>query len=67
MSENKSWTVIPIMDGDDMIVELPDELLKQLDWREGDSIEYDISDGKCIVKNKTADERKNGTSSNPPK
>lgn len=64
MSENKSWTVIPVMDGEDMIVELPDELIQQLGWQVGDAIEYDIVDGKCLVRNKTAEERKNGTSGN---
>ena len=62
-----SWTVIPVMDGDDMIIELPDELLEQLGWEQGDEIVYDVRDGQCFVSNPTAEKRKNGTVKNSTK
>lgn len=58
-----SWTITPQWDGDDMIVVFPDDLMEQLGWLEGDTLHYDIRDGKCFVTNPTADERKkDGTS-----
>ena len=38
------WTITPQWDGDDMIINLPDELLEKLGWLEGDSINYDVRD-----------------------
>ena len=35
----------------DLLVPLPPELLKELDWKEGDEIQFDIgTDGRIIVR-----------------
>jgi len=64
----QQWTITPEMDGEDMIIKFPDELMEQLGWLEGDTINYDIRDGQCFVTNPDADKRKNnGTSEDTPK
>ena len=59
----KHWTITPEWDGEDMIINLPEDLLEQLGWMEGDNIVYDIRDGQCFVTNPTADERKKNATS----
>ena len=46
-SETKRWT-IPV--GEDGILTLPDELWEELDWQEGDTLEWvDREDGSFIL------------------
>lgn len=44
------WTVTPEVDGDDMILPLPDDMIKTLGWQQGDIIDWSIEDGKVIAK-----------------
>jgi bifunctional DNA-binding transcriptional regulator/antitoxin component of YhaV-PrlF toxin-antitoxin module len=37
----------------DAIIELPDELVKELDWQVGDTLEYEIVGKTAIIKNLT--------------
>lgn len=59
----KQWTITPEMDGEDMIIKFPDDLMEEMGWQEGDTINYDVRDGKCFVTNPTADERKKNATS----
>lgn len=46
-----------ILDDGDALVELSPELLKELDWREGDEIDIVTKDKKIIVKNLSKENR----------
>jgi len=46
-----------ILDNGDALVELSPELLKELDWREGDEIDFVTKDKKIIVKNLSKENR----------
>jgi hypothetical protein len=37
---NNTWTAILEEDGDDLIMPLPQELLDELDWHTGDTLEW---------------------------
>ena len=37
---NTSYTVTLEEDGDDLIMPIPDQVLEQLDWKEGDELEW---------------------------
>jgi antitoxin component of MazEF toxin-antitoxin module len=54
---SKSYTtkVVEICDNGDAIVELPDELVKELGWSIGDTLDYEMKDGKVYIKNLTKD------------
>ena len=41
----------------DAIVELPDELVEELDWRVGDSLDYKLEGKSVIITNLTKNER----------
>ena len=46
MQSNKVWTVEIQQDEDDLILPLPQEMLKELDWTEGDVLNWiDNEDG----------------------
>jgi bifunctional DNA-binding transcriptional regulator/antitoxin component of YhaV-PrlF toxin-antitoxin module len=45
----KSW-VLPV--DEDGVITLPEELLEQTGWKEGDTLVYEISDGGVIVRRK---------------
>ena len=46
MTNNSTWTVTVIEDGEDVILPFPDELLATTGWREGDTLEWiDNEDG----------------------
>ena len=49
----KSYTskVLEICDNGDAVIELPDELVKELGWKIGDVLNYEEKDGKIFVKN----------------
>lgn len=56
---NKTYTakVVAIDCFGDAIVELPDELVEELDWRVGDSLDYKVKDKTVIITNLTKNER----------
>ena len=39
-----SFTVTLEEDGDDVVMPIPEDILKSLDWNEGDLLEWDIND-----------------------
>jgi len=46
----------------DAIVQLPDKLVEELDWRVGDTLDYELVDKSIIIKNLTK-EKRNATNS----
>ena len=46
---NTSYTVTLEEDGDECILPLPDEVLDQLDWQEGDMLEWIVNDDNTIT------------------
>ena len=46
---NTSYTVTLEEDGDECILPLPDEILDELDWQEGDVLEWIINDDNTIT------------------
>jgi len=55
MSNNEKSRYEVIMQEDpetgDTLIPLPDELLKQLGWKEGDDIQFDVDDkGRIIIR-----------------
>ena len=42
----------------DAIVELPDALVEELDWRVGDNLDYEVKDKSVVITNLTKNERK---------
>ena len=55
MSKSYTTKVVEICDNGDAIVELPDELVKELGWSIGDTLDYEMKDGKVYIKNSTKD------------
>lgn len=41
----------------DAIIELPDDLVKELDWQVGDKLDYTMEDKSVIITNLTKNER----------
>ena len=39
-NQNTSYTVTLEEDGEDLIMPIPDQVLQQLDWKEGDELEW---------------------------
>jgi len=48
-THNTSYTVTLEEDGDDLLMPIPEEVLKELDWKEGDELEWDLQSDKSIV------------------
>jgi hypothetical protein len=46
---NTSYTVTLEEDGDECILPLPDEILDELDWQEGDILEWVVNDDNTIT------------------
>jgi hypothetical protein len=45
------WTAYLEQDGDDLILPIPDEVLEELNWKEGDVLIWDIKpDGSIILR-----------------
>lgn len=42
--------VVEICDNGDAIVELPPELLEEMGWKEGDTLDISEKDGRVIIK-----------------
>jgi hypothetical protein len=49
MSKIYTTKVVEICDNGDAIVELPDELVTQLGWEIGDTLDYKMKDGDFLV------------------
>ena len=47
--QNTNYTVTLEEDGDDCILPLPDEILNELDWQEGDMLEWIVNDDNTIT------------------
>jgi len=47
---NTSYIITLVEDGDDLILPLPDEILKNLDWNEGDDLEWSIINSVITLK-----------------
>jgi AbrB family looped-hinge helix DNA binding protein len=50
--------VVEICDNGDAIVELPPELLEEMGWKEGDTLDISEKDGKIIIKKIDEEDRK---------
>jgi len=49
----KTWTAYIQKDGDDLILPFPDDLLQELNWKEGDVLEWDVRpDGSIVLTRK---------------
>lgn len=46
-----------ICENGDAIIELPDELVKELDWQIGDTLDYKMKDGLVYMKNLSKEKR----------
>lgn len=55
MNTNKSYTgqVTEICENGDAIITFSDEMINDLDWREGDVIDIDFKNGVVVLKNLT--------------
>ena len=60
MKKSKTFTakVLEICDNGDAIIELPPELLKEMGWKEGDTLNISDEDGKIIIKKIDEEDRK---------
>ena len=44
-------TVITVeQEGDDLVLPIPDDILQELGWEEGEELEWEISNGAIILK-----------------
>ena len=50
--------VIEICDNGDAIIELPPELLEEMGWKEGDTLDISDENGKIIIKKIDEEDRK---------
>jgi AbrB family looped-hinge helix DNA binding protein len=50
--------VVEICDNGDAIVELPPELLEEMGWKEGDTLDISEKDGRVIIKKIDEEDRK---------
>ena len=50
--------VVEICDNGDAIVELPPELLEEMGWKEGDTLDISEKDGRVIIKKIDEEHRK---------
>jgi len=48
-NQNTSYTVTLEEDGDECILPLPDELMDQLGWYDGDELEWIVNDDNTIT------------------
>ena len=60
MKKSKTFTakVLEICDNGDAIIELPPELLEEMGWKEGDTLDISEKDGKIIIKKIDEEDRK---------
>ena len=48
-NHNTNYTITLEEDGDECILPLPDEILDELDWQEGDILEWVVNDDNTIT------------------
>ena len=48
-----STKVLEVLDNGDAVIELPEELMEELGWKLGDTIDYEFKDGQIFVRNLT--------------
>ena len=41
---NNKWTAYVEQDGDDLVIPLPDDMLKELGWKTGDTLIWNINE-----------------------
>lgn len=60
----KTYTskVVEIMENGDAILELPQEMLDELGWKEGDVLDFVESNNCIVMKNLTKEEKENVSS-----
>jgi hypothetical protein len=44
-----TWTAYVKQDGDDIILPLPDELLAEMKWKEGDVLVWEVSENGSVT------------------
>lgn len=54
ITHNTSYTVTLEEDGEDCVLPLPDEILDELDWNEGDILEWIVNEDNTITIRKAA-------------
>ena len=59
MKKSKRYTtkVVEICENGDAIVELPDELVKELGWEVGDTLDYEMKNKVVYIKNLSKEKR----------
>ena len=57
MSKKYESKVLEICDNGDAIVELPDELVKELGWEVGDTLNYEMKNEAVYIKNLSKEKR----------
>jgi hypothetical protein len=48
--------VVEILENGDAIIQLPEDMLNDLKWYEGDTLDISVVDGAVYIKNLTKDE-----------
>ena len=61
MSKNYVSKVLAIDCFGNAIIELPDELFDELDWRVGDELDYDVKKDKSVIVKNLTKEKRNAT------
>lgn len=49
-NQTTSYTVTVEEDGDDIILPIPEEILKTMDWNEGDTLEWDVNNNVITLR-----------------
>jgi antitoxin component of MazEF toxin-antitoxin module len=49
--------VLEICENGDALVELPNELVKELNWEIGDTLDYELKNGSVFIKNLSKEKR----------
>ena len=57
MSNSFICKVSEICENGDAIIEFPDELVNELDWRVGDELDYSLEGKSVLIKNLTKEKR----------
>lgn len=58
LNEKYTCDVVEICDNGDAIVQLPEELCIELDWRPGDTIKLSVESDGIVLKNIDSEHRK---------
>jgi antitoxin component of MazEF toxin-antitoxin module len=52
-NQSKTWTAMVQQQEDEVFIPLPDELINQLGWNDGDNLNFQIKDGSLILSNQS--------------